>query len=57
MLQSSKKSVFWIVPFWILFCTFGSSDPGRARRSPALSVLGGEADCVISAHHRAARRA
>jgi hypothetical protein len=40
------------------FCTFGSgiSDLGRARRSLALSVLGGEADCVISAHHRGAAR-
>ena len=35
------------------FCTFGSgiSNLGRAQRSLALSVLGGEACCMILAHH------
>ena len=47
-----KKILFWILPFYG-FCTFGSGIPElcRARRFPALSVLGGEADFVISAHH------
>ena len=56
MLQSSKNLRSRL--FHSRFCTFDSSisDLGRARRSPALSVLGGEADYVISAHHRGAAR-
>ena len=37
-------------------CTFSIGIPElvQSRQSLALSVLGGEADCVISAHHRGA---
>ena len=36
----------------ILFCTFGIEFCYFWRQTLALSVLGGEADFAISAHHR-----
>ena len=53
LLQSSKKIVFWILPFYgFLHLRQQHTELCRARRCPALSVLGGEADFVIVAHHR-----
>ena len=48
-----KKIVFWILPFYgFLHLRQQHTELCRARRCPALSVLGGEADFVIVAHHR-----
>ena len=48
-----KKIVFWILPFYgFLHLQQRHPELCRARRCPALSVLGGEADFVIVTHHR-----
>ena len=48
-----KKILFWILPFYgFLHLWQRHPELCRAQRFPALSVLGGEADFVISAHHR-----
>ena len=52
LLQSRKNLILDCSISWILHLRQRHPELCRARRFPALSVLGGEANFVISAHHR-----